>query len=190
MKIAIYARVSTEKQDTENQSGQLRDFARKQDWTVAVEYTDYESGAKSDREQFQKMLSDASRHKFDLVLFWSLDRLSREGALKTLQYLNQLEGYNVGFRSFTEQYLDSTGLFRDAVISILATIAKQERIRRAERTRAGLARVRAAGRILGRPKMIHAYSADIVRLRTQGTSLRAIGKALGISERSVRRMIA
>src|SRR5579864_7238360 len=147
MKIAIYARVSTDKQDTENQGLQLREFSTKQCWQIVREYIDYESGSKSDRAEFQRMLSDASRHKFDLVLFWSLDRLSREGALKTLQYLNQLESYGVGFRSFTEQYLDSTGLFRDAVISILATIAKQERVRRAERTKAGLARVKASGRI-------------------------------------------
>jgi DNA invertase Pin-like site-specific DNA recombinase len=190
MRIAIYARVSTDKQDTENQGPQLRDFATKQDWITVHEYIDYESGSKADRQQFQRMLADASRRKFDLVLFWSLDRLSREGALKTLQYLNQLESYGVGFRSFTEQYLDSTGLFRDAVISILATIAKQERIRRAERTRAGLARVRAAGRVLGRPKTIRATASDVTRLRGSGTSYRQIARQLGISLRSVQRLTA
>jgi DNA invertase Pin-like site-specific DNA recombinase len=187
MRIAIYARVSTDKQDTENQGLQLRDFATKQTWSIVREYVDYESGSKADREQFQRMLADAARRKFDLVLFWSLDRLSREGALKTLQYLNQLESYGVGFRSFTEQYLDSTGLFRDAVISILATVARQERIRRAERTKAGLARVRAAGRVLGRPRL-KIQPADISRLRAQGLSLRAIGRQLGISDGSVRRL--
>ena len=188
MKIAIYARVSTDKQDTENQGLQLREFAKKQAWSIVHEYVDHESGAKSDRQQFQKMLADASRRKFDIILFWSLDRLSREGALKTLQYLNQLESYGVGFRSFTEQYLDSTGLFRDAVISILATIARQERIRRAERTKAGLARVKAAGRILGRPKVITAQPADVAHLRSAGHSYRHIGRQLGISLRSVQRL--
>src|SRR5262245_53864036 len=71
----------------------------------------------------------ASRHEFDLALFWSLDRFSREGVLETLQYLRTLTSYGVGWKSFTEQYLDSCGIFRDAVLSILATIAKQERIR-------------------------------------------------------------
>jgi len=189
MKIAIYARVSTDRQDTENQALQLRDFAAKQDWTLAIEYTDYESGAKSDREQFQRMLADASRRKFDLVLFWSLDRLSREGALKTLQYLNQLERYGVGFRSFTEQYLDSTGVFRDAVISILATIAKQERIRRSERTKAGLARVRASGVRLGR-KPIAVDSAKARQLKANGLSLRAIASELGVSVGTAHRLAA
>jgi DNA invertase Pin-like site-specific DNA recombinase len=107
MKIAIYARVSTDKQDNENQLVQLREFAAKQGWNVFAEYVDRESGAKSDRVEFQRMFTDASRRKFDLVLFWALDRLSREGVLQTLQHLNRLENHGVGFRSFTEQYFDS-----------------------------------------------------------------------------------
>jgi len=71
---------------------------------------------------------DASQRRFDVLLFWSLDRLSREGALETLQHLNRLTGYGIQWRSLTEQYLDSTGMFREAVISILAVVAKQERI--------------------------------------------------------------
>src|SRR5437879_12175936 len=126
MKIALYARVSTKDkgQDTENQLVQLREFVTKQGWQITREYVDRETGATSDREQFQAMFTDASRRKFDLLLFWSLDRLSREGALETLQHLNRLTGYGVQWRSLTEQYLDSTGMFRDAVISILAVVAK------------------------------------------------------------------
>src|SRR5437879_8145040 len=156
MKTAIYARVSTKDkgQDTENQLVQLREFAAKQGWQVTREYVDRETGSKSDREEFQAMFADASKRKFDLVLFWALDRLSREGVLQTLQHLNRLENYGVGFRSFTEQYFDSCGIFKEAVISIMATLAKQERVRRSERTRAGLARVRAAGTALGRPKTL------------------------------------
>jgi DNA invertase Pin-like site-specific DNA recombinase len=190
MKIAIYARVSTDKQDTENQAVQLREFAPKQGWEIVHEYIDYESGSKSTREQFQRMLVDASRRKFDLVLFWALDRFSREGVLPTLQYLNRLESYGVGFRSFTEPYFDSCGVFKEAVISIMATLAKQERVKRAERTRAGLAIARAKGKTLGRPKAVHAHAADIVRLKAQGHSLRSIGRTLGISDRSIRRMTA
>lgn len=188
MRIAIYARVSTDKQDTENQAVQLREFAPKQGWQIVDEYIDYESGSKSTREQFQRMLVDASKRKFDLVLFWALDRFSREGVLPTLQYLNRLESYGVGFRSFTEPYFDSCGVFKEAVISIMATLAKQERIKRAERTRAGLAIARAKGKVLGRPKTVSTYSADILRLKAQGHSLRAIGRTLGISDRSVRRL--
>lgn len=189
MKIAIYARVSTDKQDTENQLVQLREFAAKQNWQIIREYVDCESGSKSDRAEFQAMFADASRRKFDLVLFWALDRLSREGVYKTLEHLNRLETYGIGFRSFTEPYFDSCGVFKDAVIAIMATLAKQERIKRAERTKAGLARVRAAGRRLGRPVTLNGqHRVEIARLRTLGRSYRAIGRELGISDGSVRRL--
>jgi DNA invertase Pin-like site-specific DNA recombinase len=89
MRVAIYARASTDKQDTENQLIQLRDFAVKQGWTVAREYVDYESGSKADRGEFKQMFVDASQRRFDVLLFWALDRLSREGVLETLQHLRR-----------------------------------------------------------------------------------------------------
>ena len=143
---ALYFRFSTDKQETENQARVLREFASKQDWRIVHEYCDYESGAKAERSALRQMFEDASRRKFDLLLFWSLDRLSREGVLPTLQHLNRLTGYGVAWRSFTEQFFDSCGPFREAVIAIMATLAKQERVKRSERTKAGLERVRAAGR--------------------------------------------
>jgi DNA invertase Pin-like site-specific DNA recombinase len=134
------------------------------------------------------MFEDAAERRFDLVLFWSLDRLSREGVLETLQHLNRLTSYGVAYKSFTEQYSDSCGVFKDAVIAIMATVAKQERVKRSERTKAGLARVRTEGRTLGRPRL-ELQSAQIARLRSQGLSLRAIGRELGVSEGSIRRML-
>jgi DNA invertase Pin-like site-specific DNA recombinase len=188
MKIGIYGRVSTrDKQEVENQLVQLREFAAKQGWTVSREYVDRETGATSDRAQFQAMFTDANRRKFDLLLFWSLDRLSREGVLETLQHLNRLTACGVGYKSYTEQYLDSCGIFKDAVIGILAVIAKQERVRLSERTRAGIAVARSRGRQIGRPRL-KVQAAEIARLRSTGLSLRAIGRELGISEGSVRRL--
>jgi DNA invertase Pin-like site-specific DNA recombinase len=155
MKVALYARVSTKDkgQETENQLVQLREFAAKQNWQITRDYIDRETGGTSDRAEFQAMFADASRRKFDVVLFWSLDRLSREGVLETLQHLNRLTACGVAYKSFTEQYLDSCGIFKDAVIGILAVIAKQERIRLSERTKAGLAIARSKGRQMGRPRL-------------------------------------
>jgi DNA invertase Pin-like site-specific DNA recombinase len=180
MKCGIYVRVSTGKQDTDNQLNQLRDFARKQGWIVAAEYADEISGKHSDREQFQRMFEDASKRKFDVLLFWSLDRLSREGALETLQHLNRLTSYGIQWRSLTEQYLDSTGIFREAVIGILAVVAKQERVRLSERTRAGLERARKEGKVLGRPKA-DIDASEIRALRAQGLSWGAIGRQTGLA---------
>ena len=191
LRVAIYARVSTDKQDNENQLLQLREFAAKQGWQIVREYVDSETGSKSDRAEFKQMFEDASRRKFDLLVFWALDRLSREGVLETLQHLNRLTSCGVAWRSFTEQFFDSCGPFREAVIAIMATLAKQERVKRSERTKAGLARVRAAGRRLGRPARLNGeHTAEIARLRAQGVSGRQIGRRLGISEGSVRRLAA
>src|SRR6201987_1291373 len=191
MKVAIYARVSTTKQDNENQLGQLREFAAKQGWEIFREYVDQESGSTAERAEFQRMFGDASKRKFDVLLFWALDRLSREGVLETLQHLRRLESYGVCYRSFTEQFFDSCGVFRDAIIAIMATLAKQERVKRSERTKAGLARVRAAGRLLGRPAKLNGqHTREVARLRAQGLSLRAVGRQLGISEGSVRRLVS
>jgi DNA invertase Pin-like site-specific DNA recombinase len=191
MRVAIYTRVSTDKQDAENQLPQLREFAAKQGWQIVREYVDQgESGTKSDRAALLQMFEDASRKKFDLLLFWALDRLSREGTFKTLQYLNRLDSYGVGYRSFIEPYFDSCGIFKEAVISIIATLAKQEAVLKSERTKAGLARAKARGRVLGRRRAIHHTAAEIAGLRTNGMSFRAIGRQLGISEGSVRRIAA
>jgi DNA invertase Pin-like site-specific DNA recombinase len=155
MKIAIYQRVSTSKQDAENQGDQLRDFVQRQRWTITHEFTDVVSGSKSERNrpQFKRLLEAASRREFDLVLFWALDRFSREGTLPTLLHLQRLDSFGVAWKSYTEQYLDSTGIFKDAVISIMATIARQENIRRSERIVAGLQGAKRKGSRLGRPRV-------------------------------------
>ena len=193
MRTAIYARVSTKdgRQDTENQLRQIRDFAASQKWTIVHEYVDKASGKRSDREQFQKMFAGASRREFDILLFWSLDRLSREGTVETLNHLQRLSSYGVNYRSFTEQYLDSTGIFKEAVIGILAAVAKQERIRLSERTLAGLERARAQGRIGGRPKAEdnpNTFQA-VHSLRQQGKSIRAIASKLSLSTNTVLKVL-
>ncbi len=134
------------------------------------------------------MFSAASRREFDCVLFWSLDRFSREGVYETLQHLQRLTAYGVGYRSFTEQYLDSCGLFRDAVIRILATIAKQERVRLSERTIAGLQRAKLQGRIGGRPRK-ECDRDRLTELRRSGLSLGQIAAQMGLSKTTVARMV-
>jgi DNA invertase Pin-like site-specific DNA recombinase len=126
------------------------------------------------------------------LLFWSLDRLSREGTVERLNHLQRLTSYGVNYRSFTEQYLDSTGIFKEAVIDILAAVAKQERVRLSERTIAGLERAKAQGRVGGRPKAEdadHKLVAKIGRLRSQGKSIRAIADEVQKSPNTVLRLL-
>jgi DNA invertase Pin-like site-specific DNA recombinase len=138
------------------------------------------------------MFESASRREFDCLLFWSLDRLSREGTVETLNHLQRLTSYGVNYRSFTEQYLDSTGMFKEAVIGILAAVAKQERVRLSERTIAGLQRAKAQGRVGGRPKAEDAdpnLIAKIARLRARGQSIRAIASDVKKSPNTVLRLL-
>src|SRR5215831_10754999 len=192
-KVALYARVSTKdgRQDTENQLIALREYCRKQGWEIAEEYVDHETGGTSKRPHFQRMFADARARKFDLVLFWSLDRLSREGVSATLGHLERLTSAGVEWRSYTEEYLDSTGLFRDAVIAILAVIAKQERVRRSERAAAAIAKLRRQGRTehLGRPKLVLDRQ-KIRGLHKDGLSVRKIADELGVSAMTVQRIVS
>ena len=193
MRAALYLRISTRdgRQDAGNQRAQLRRLCESQGWKIVTEYEDHETGGKPERRQFQAMMAAAVEKQFDVLIFWALDRLSREGALQTLQYLNVLSDHGVGFRSLTEPYLDSCGMFKEAIISILATLAKQERLRMSERIRAGLDRVKATGSTstgnpLGRPRAV--FRRDLVsELRIKGLSWSQIARKLNTSPSVVRR---
>jgi DNA invertase Pin-like site-specific DNA recombinase len=181
MKIALLSRVSTSKQDNENQLLQLREFATKQGWEIVAEYVDTVTGSgKKTREQFDAMMRDASQRRFDLVLFWKLDRFSREGVRKTLRHLQQLDDWGVGWRSFHEPFFDSCGMMRDVVIAIMSTLAEQERLTISERTKAGLARTRKAGTRLGR-RPSDVDMALVEKRHAGGESLRGIARSLRVS---------
>jgi len=184
MRAVLYVRVSKENgsQTTYNQELQLRGLAASRGWPIVKVYQDQASGAKGAdrREGLRSLLSDAESHFFDVVLFWSLDRLTRLGPLDALQTLQRLSSCGIKWASHQEQYFDSCGPFADAVVAIIATIAREERARLIARTKAGLERVRASGRKLGRPQRYF----DIERVRfmqSQGKSLRQIAKELECS---------
>ena len=176
---AIYARVSTRDkgQTNDNQLLELRAFAERLGYPVYQEYCDQESGGTAERPQFQQLFLDAHQRRFDVVLFWSLDRFSREGVTETLNHLQRLHAAGVPFKSFTEQYLDSTGVFRDALIAILAAIAKQERVWLSERIKAGQAR---SAKKPGRPQLAATKLAEVRRLRGEGLSFKKIQLATGV----------
>ena len=145
-KVAIYARVSTTKQEAENQLIQLRDYASKQEWFVYYEFVDIIAGKEDSRPSWDELFRQAHMSLFDVVLFWSLDRFSRSGTLYTLQKLKELENCRIEWVSYTEQYVRSIGQFKDVVISIFATVAKLERKKISDRTKAGLARAKNVGK--------------------------------------------
>jgi DNA invertase Pin-like site-specific DNA recombinase len=140
IRAAYYLRISTEEQELYNQRGEIIPFIERRGWKLIHPFEDVMSGRKTekDRPGFAAMLKAAHQRKFDNVVFWALDRLTREGTRATLNYLQRLESKGVDYVSYQEQWLDSTGPFKDVMISMFATLAKQERARISERTIAGL----------------------------------------------------
>jgi DNA invertase Pin-like site-specific DNA recombinase len=108
--------------------------------------------------------------------------------LETLNHLQRLSAAGVGYRSFIEQYLDSCGIFKDAVLAILAVIAKQERVRLSERTIAGLEKARRQGRIGGRPSLVLDRK-RIERMSDEGLTMREIAEEIGASAASICRLL-
>ena len=137
MKIGIYIRISTNKQEADNQLIQLREFANKNNWEIYKEYTDIISGKENSRPYFDMLFQDAHKKLFDLVLFWDLSRFSRSGTLFTLQKLQELKNSGIEWCSYQEPYIRSIGQFSDVIISLLSTIAKIEREKISQRTKAG-----------------------------------------------------
>ena len=185
MKVALYLRISKESSCLDNQRLVLHEYCNKMEYEVVDIYEDIISGASPKRPEFNRMMSDASKHKFSLLLFYSLDRFSRSGTRDTIRYLQILDDYKVMYKSFTEQYIDSSGIFKDVIIALLSTLAKQERIRISERVKAGLERSRQQGRVGGRPVLVDSKVREIRKLKIEGISITAIAKKLKISRGTV-----
>jgi DNA invertase Pin-like site-specific DNA recombinase len=184
---SIYVRISTtdKGQDTENQLHQLREYATRRGWNVVDIYEDHVSGKTGYREAFRRMFEDASKRMFDVVLVWALDRLTREGVFETFEYIRKLTAHGVAFESYTEAHFRTTGPAGELMLAIAAWIAKQERIRIEERTRAGVERARRQGKHIGRPKAT--FRRDQAReLRDQGWSWGKIAAELEVPVSTIR----
>ena len=185
MKIAIYSRISKASSDNTNQLLILRDYCQKMEYEIYDEYVDVISGASPKRPEFNRMMQNASKRKFNMCLFFALDRFTREGTRKTIHYLQMLDDYGVSYKSYSEQYIDSSGIFKDVIIALLSTLAKQERIRISERVKAGLEKSRLQGRVGGRPTLDDTKVKKIQKLKSTGMSIMGIAKELKISRGSV-----
>lgn len=150
-KVGIYVRVSTDRQEADNQLIQLREFCKKKGFEVYWEYVDVISGKYNSRPQFNRLFEDAHKALFDIVLFWDLSRFSRAGTSYTIQRLEELQRLGIDWISYQEKYISTMGEFKDVLISLLATVAKIERQKISERTKAGLERIKKQGKKLGRP---------------------------------------
>lgn len=188
MRAALYARVSTKDkgQDTENQILQLREACERWGYEIVDIYEDQESGGKGrkGRGEFDRMFRDAEKGRFDIVVFWALDRFSRQGIQMTLDYLRILESQGVGFRSLKEPMLNTDDqLVRHILLTVISYFAKMESERRSDRVKAGMAR---SDKKAGRPSK--ANMGDKIRiLRAEGMSWRDVAKELNMSVTTARK---
>jgi DNA invertase Pin-like site-specific DNA recombinase len=199
MRMAIYARVSTEDkgQDPENQLRDLRAWCAASGHEIVGEYIDRVSGRKGtgERKQFAALFEDASRRKFDCVLFWALDRFSREGMVPTIQHLERLSSYGVTFHSYTEPHLCADNeMVRGILLAVLATMAKQEAKRLSERVIAGMRKAAAkgtkSGNAIGRPRVSREVEKRIQGLLKGGTGINKTAKTVGVGTATVQRVRA
>jgi len=184
--VAIYARVSTDKQKVDMQLSELRQYVKRSGWEIFKELIDEGyTGKNTNRPAFKKMIGLAKQKKFDVLLVWKLDRLSR--SLKDLiNTLDELGSLGIDFVSYDNK-IDTSTPSGKLIFQIIGAVAEFERDIISERVRAGLRNAKRNGKQLGRPKVSPMIIAKAKRLKTEGLSNRKIGEKLGISEGAVRK---
>jgi DNA invertase Pin-like site-specific DNA recombinase len=184
---ALYCRVSTIDQHPETQLSELRQFAANKGFQVVGEYIDHGyCGARARRPELDRMMDDARRHKFDVLLVWSCDRLARS-TKHLLQTIDELNGMGVQFLSQREA-IDTEGPLGRAILVIVSAIAELERCLIIERVRAGMRRARLEGRQIGRARL-DVNRQQVIQDRRSGMSLTRVAKKHGISRASVCRLM-
>lgn len=189
---AIYLRVSTKEQTTENQRIKLEEVALRAGWTITSIYEDFAvSGAKSkeNRPSFDRLCKDAARREFDVVMAWSVDRLGR--SLQDLVgFLSELHAVNCDLY-LDQQGIDTTTPAGKAMFQMLGVFSEFERSMIRERVHAGLDRARSQGKQLGRPKSIDDKTASAIRkARGSGMSFRKVASQFEVSVGAVQRACA
>src|SRR5262249_34453907 len=186
---ALYVRVSTDGQTVENQVRELKQIAERRGWEVVETYSDAGiSGAKgrAQRPGLDRMLQDASKRRFDVVMSWAIDRLGRSliDLLGTIQHLEAC-----GVDLFLEQQnLDTTTPVGRLMFQVTGAFAEFERAMIRERVKAGLKRAVAQGKTLGRPTIDPELERKAKRALAKGTGILKVAKQLGIGTGTVQRI--
>ncbi len=191
---ALYLRVSTSEgeQTEENQRRELREFVQDEGYELVAEYVDHESGRKgrNEREAFDRMFEAAESREFDVLVFWSLDRFSREGIRKTIAYLQQLDFLSVGFRSYTEPYLNTENeLVSHILLAVMSYFAEYEAKKISRRTKAGIERAREEGKQIGRPSKFDQHRGQIEELLEEGASKAEMSRRTDLAWSTVDRYV-
>jgi DNA invertase Pin-like site-specific DNA recombinase len=187
---ALYLRISTGEQTTENQRIDLERVALKSGWSIAAIYEDTVSGAKgrAERPQYDRMLKDATRREFDIVAAWSVDRLGRS-LQDLLTFISEL--HNLGVDLYLHQQALNTGTPAGrAMFAMCGVFAEFERALIRERVIAGQMRARASGKRIGRARHGEDIEEQVLRLRAEKIGKCKIARMLGIGTGAVQRILA
>ena len=153
MKVAIYARVSTDEQTEQNQVPILSSWAEQRNYEVAGIYRDVGSAwQKADQKELSRLMEDAHKGLFNTVMVWDLDRLTRGGIARFFNIVDSLRQYGVRVLSYRQSWTDTSTDLQPLLFSVFAFFAEQESKKISDRTKAGMARVRAQGKHIGRPR--------------------------------------
>jgi len=191
-RVAIYTRVSTDQQTTENQERELREIAARSGWQIVETYRDQGvSGAKGrdQRPAFDALCRDAARRRFDMVMAWSVDRLGR--SLQDLvTFLSELHALGIDL-FLHQQGIDTTTPAGKAMFQMMGVFAEFERAMIRERVKSGLSRAREQGKTLGRPKTSPEREAAIRAALAAGEAgIRKIATLHGVGTGTVQRIKA
>jgi DNA invertase Pin-like site-specific DNA recombinase len=188
---AIYARVSTNGQTTDNQVRELRKVARRHNWKVAAEFIDHGvSGAKGrdERPELDRLLKAANRREFDLIMAWSVDRLGRS-LQHLVGFLDEIHAKGVDLY-LHQQNIDTSTPSGKAMFQMAGVFAEFERSMIQERVRAGLDRAREQGKVLGRPKVSPRTETLIRQKRARGMGILKIAREVGVGTSVVQRVLS
>lgn len=188
-KVALYARVSTDRQTAKNQLMELRTVADRNGWEVTQEYVDKAvSGSKASRPQLDEMMKAVVRKEFDIVMAWSVDRLGRS-MRHLLALLDDMHSKGVDLY-LHQQGIDTTTPSGKALFQMCGVFAEFERSMIIERVKSGLERAKAQGKTLGRPKISASKERSILAARRQGMGIIKTAKHCGVGVNAVQRVIA
>src|ERR1700677_1122558 len=184
MRIAIYARVSTKDQSCDLQLRDLRAYCAAKGVERTHEYVDVgQSGVKDSRPELNKLMDNARKRQFDAIVVWRFDRFARS-TKHLLTALEEFRSLGIQFISYQEN-LDTSSPLGQALFTIVSAVAQLERDLIRERVTAAMRNARANGKKLGRPRSA-LDGREILRLKTQGLSLRQIAAKLGVGYGTVR----
>ena len=189
-RIALYARVSTldKGQDPETQLKQLREYAQRRSFKISGEFIDYASGTSQDRPQYKMMMEAVKKRKVDVVLVWRYDRFARS-TQALVNAMKEFQSLGIDFISYQEN-IDTTTPTGELIFHVMASLAQFESSLISQRVKAGMARAKAQGKQISRPRLPQTKLHQILELQKTGLSMNQISIRSGVAYGTVYNYLA